>query len=160
MVSASVCCGFTILSGAVFKLKILIRHLAFVLILPSIFGATINAQKGVSEVKGLLWNAACKNGIPDAQIILSDGQKKYKTRSDRSGRYLYKDVRPATYQIAIKRYGFLSIVQEQIRIVESEHRTLNFEMEPGFESDDSNQHTPNSNPCDYSAKKSSSTYVP
>lgn len=127
------------------------RGIALVLIVPIIFGAVVNGQKRTTEVKGLLWNAPCKSGIPDAQIILLNGEKKYKVKSDRSGKYLFQNVRPGNYQINIKRYGFLSIVQEAIRIVESEIRTLNFEMQPGFDPGD-NPNSRNSNPCEYSQK--------
>ena len=116
-----------------------------------IFGVMVVAQKDTSEVKGLLWNAACKNGVPDAQIVLSDGRKKYKTKSDRSGKYLFRNVRSGNFQIEIKRYGFRNIIQGEIRIVEAESRTLNFEMQPGFATDDPNP--ANFNPCDYSVRK-------
>ena len=128
-----------------------ILQIAFVLISWIIFGTSVNAQKAASEVKGLLWNAACKSGIPDAQIVLSNGDKKYKTKSDRSGKYLLQKVRSGDYQITIKRYGFLTIVQEAIRIVESEVRTLNYEMQPGFDPGDK-PNSRNSNPCEYSQK--------
>ena len=132
-------------------MKFYASRIVLVLIFPIIFGAIVNGQKRATEVKGLLWNAPCKSGIPDAQIVLSNGDKKYKVKSDRSGKYLFQNVRPGDYQIIVNRFGFLSIVQEAIRIVESEIRTLNFEMQAGFDPGEKPR-SRNRNPCDYSEK--------
>ncbi len=82
--------------------------LSLILILIIVINSDLQADNGYSSIKGKLIDIDSKEVISNASLVLvnTDNKKVYKTISDLSGNYEFKELPGGNYQLNAKRIGY------------------------------------------------------
>jgi len=110
------------------------RAAAAVLLLffAGLYCATAWGQLYTGSVTGLVTDPSGAV-VPNAQIKLVDEAKgfSFSATSDSAGRYVFRQVPPGTYKLAVEAQGFRGETQSGIKLDISQNVTVNFALQVG-----------------------------
>ena len=105
------------------------QRLFALLLLLAFFNPSIHAQTYSSSVTGVVTDPS-NAVVPKAAVTLTDVGKGFlfKTATDATGRYIFRDLPPSAYRLSVEAPGFQRFTQEGITLDVQQHAVLDVKL--------------------------------